>query len=294
MILILGKHGQVGSNLALLAEKKAIAVDRNDADLLDKNFIRSVDALYEKHHFTTIINAAAYTQVDKAEQEHDAAMLANGYAVGMLADWCKARGVVLVHYSTDYVFDGSGSEPRKEDARTHPLSIYGKSKLLGEEMITASGAKHLIFRTSWVYDAQGNNFFNSMRRLFKEREEINVVADQIGAPTYAPSLAAATLGALAHAEAMEYFPSGIYHLCGGGEASWYDFACAILALATQHESGIKCKRVNPISTEDYPTPTQRPLNSRLDCTKAKTILQVGLAPWQAALEKCYECIRLRD
>jgi len=293
MILVLGKNGQVGSALTQLLGDKAIAYDADTINLMQPDFADRLSALADAHEITTLINAAAYTAVDKAESERDIAMRINGIAVGEMAAWCKKHDVTLVHYSTDYVFDGSGTHARGESEPTAPLSVYGESKLLGEKLITDSGGEHLIFRTSWVYDAAGKNFVNTMLRLFPEREEVRVVADQIGAPTYALHLAQATIAALEHAQNAEHFPSGIYHLCGGGEASWYEFAKAIFTLASSRESGIKCREVKPIPTSEYPTPARRPLNSRLDCTKAKALLGVQLPHWEDALNECYESIRLR-
>jgi len=284
MILILGKNGQVGSALTELLGDRAISCDSDIINFLDADFTSELDAF---KNISTIINTAAYTQVDKAESDVEAATQINANAVGKLAEWCKERGVFLVHYSTDYVFNGEGTHARNEEELPEPLSVYGKTKLLGEQAITASGADHFIFRTSWVYDATGKNFLNTMLRLFKGREEVKVVADQIGAPTYAKHLAQATIAAL-EAKAT----CGIYHLCGGGEASWYDFAKEIFALASEHESGIKCYSIQPITTNEYPTPARRPLNSRLDCSKAKKLLGVSLPHWKDGLNECYESIRL--
>ncbi len=287
MILILGKNGQVGSALAGLLGAEAVAVDSDIVNFAHPDFVDTLTVLLERHEFTTIINTAAYTAVDKAESERELAMRINGVAVGELAAWCKKHDVQLVHYSTDYVFDGSGTHARTEEEPTAPLSVYGESKLLGEQLIASSGAEYMIFRTSWIYDATGKNFLNTMLRLFREREEISVVADQVGAPTYALHLAQATLAAL------EKFQSGIYHLCGGGETSWHGFASAILSLASAHESCIKCQQVKPISTSEYPTPARRPLNSRLSCGKAKNLFGVALPQWEEALKECYESIKLR-
>lgn len=294
MILILGKGGQVGKALQEELGAGAVAYDSAAVNLADPALAAKLDALAGEHRFTTLINAAAYTAVDKAESEPDLAMRINGDAVGIIAEWCKRNNVVLVHYSTDYVFDGTGSHAHKENEATGPLSVYGQSKVRGEELIAASGANYLIFRTSWVYDETGKNFVNTMRRLFKEREQLNVVADQVGAPTYAKHLAQATVTALSNIKNMTIFPSGIYHLCGGGHISWYEFAQAIFALASRVESGIKCSSILPIKTSEYPTPAKRPLNSRLDCTKAKETLGIGLANWKDALNEYYESIRLRD
>lgn len=280
MILIFGKNGQLGRGLASELGAEAVAFDSSEINLTQVDFTDKLSVLLQQHEFTTIINAAAYTAVDKAESEKALAMRINGHAVGELAVWCKKHDVKLVHYSTDYVFDGSGSAAFNEDSPTNPLSIYGKSKLLGEQLIAVSGAEHLIFRTSWVYDECGKNFFTTMLRLFAEREEISVVNDQIGAPTYAKDLAQATIAALEG--------NGIYHLTGSGETSWHGFASAILALTPE----AKCKRIIPITSAQYPTPAKRPLNSRLDCSKAKKTFSLALPDWQDGLKQCYENYRL--
>jgi len=290
-ILLLGKNGQVGSALAAILGERAIACDRREVDLTKTDIPGQLDKAAGSEPITTLINAAAYTAVDKAESEVHIADRINGEAVGEMAAWCKARGITLVHYSTDYVFDGSGQHFRAEDEPTGPLNAYGRSKLLGEQLVSASGARHLIFRTSWVYDANGKNFINTMLRLFNEREEVRVVIDQVGAPTYAPHLASATLTALTNANKAE-FPSGIYHLCHRGETNWYEFAQAIFALASRHGSGIKCLSIQPITTNEYPTPAKRPLNSRLSCEKVKQLLGVSLPHWKDGLNECYESIRL--
>lgn len=293
MIIVLGKNGQVGRALSRLLGPRAVVADSHSVNLLMHDFPARLDALAAGHTVTALINAAAYTAVDQAENEVEPAMRVNGHSVGLLGEWCRKHRAVLVHYSTDYVFNGSGTHAHHEGELPEPINVYGRSKLLGEQLAAASGADHLIFRTSWVYDDEGKNFLNTMRRLFREREEVRVVADQVGAPTYAWHLAQATLAALESAKAQEEFPSGIYHLCGGGEASWYDFAKDIFALASRYESGIKCYSIQPITTKDYPTPARRPLNSRLDCSKAKETLGVALPHWKDGLNECYESIRMR-
>lgn len=290
-ILVLGKDGQLGRALAAALGLRALAAGRQEVDLAGDDFIARLDRFTQGAAIRCVINAAAYTQVDKAEGEGKAeAFRVNAQAVGALAGWCKARNVPLVHYSTDYVFDGSGATPRSEDAPTAPLNCYGESKLEGERLLTASGCDYLIFRTSWVYDAKGKNFFNTMLRLFSERETLKVVADQVGAPTYAPHLAAASLAALETALATASFPSGIYHLAGAGEVSWHGFAQAIFALATSDGFGqkllLRCTRIDAITTAEYPLPAKRPLNSRLDCTRAKQVLGVAMPHWRDGLREC--------
>jgi dTDP-4-dehydrorhamnose reductase len=233
-----------------------------------------------------IVNAAAHTAVDKAESEPDLARALNATAVGVLARAAAARGAWLVHYSTDYVFDGSGDAPREEDAPTGPLSVYGQTKLEGERLVQDSGCKHLIFRTSWVYAARGGNFARTMLRLAAEREELKVIADQIGAPTGADLLADVTaLGARAlQANAAL---SGTYHCAAAGETHWHAYAQFVIEWARAHGRPVKvaADRILPIPTSAYPTPAQRPLNSRLDTSRLRQALGIHLPHWQQGVER---------
>lgn len=292
MILILGKDGQLGRALEKALGGRAVAFGRDEADLRDADFVSRLEAPAFKYPLQAVINAAAYTQVDRAESEDKSeAFRVNAEAPGELAAWCAAKNLPLVHYSTDYVFDGSGDRPWRETDAPRPINAYGESKLAGERAVAAAGGRHLIFRTSWVYDARGENFFTTMLRLFGEKESLKIVSDQFGAPTYAPHLAAATQAALGKAFALPEFPSGIYHLCGAGETSWHGFAQAIFALATSADSGEKswvtCQRIDPIPSSGYPLPARRPLNSRLDCARARDRLGVSLPHWQAGLKECF-------
>jgi len=285
-VLILGKTGQVGSELMRLLGDAAFGLDSRELDLLSSDAVQKLDSLVPGD-LRALINAAAYTKVDLAEGEGAAdSRRLNAELPGELAHWCKGRGIPFIHYSTDYVFDGSGDAPRAEGEQTAPLNAYGRDKLAGEQAVAASGAQHLIFRTSWVYSADGKNFFNTMLRLMHEREELQVVCDQVGAPTYAPDLAVATLEALRRLEGGA--PVGIYHLCNAGHTSWHAFAEAILTLARSKDSGIKCERIQPIVTASYPTPAIRPLNSRLDCSKVGVLLGIALPHWEQGLKECAE------
>ncbi|HEX9183652.1 MAG TPA: dTDP-4-dehydrorhamnose reductase, partial [Burkholderiales bacterium] len=253
-ILLLGRNGQVGweleRTLAPLGELKAF--DRAALDLADvPRLAAAVRALQPE----VIVNAAAYTAVDKAETDREAAFAVNATAPRVLAEEAKRIGALLVHYSTDYVFDGEKQAPYVEDDATHPINVYGESKLAGEQAITKSGCRHLILRTSWVYGPRGKNFMLTMLRLAKERPELRVVDDQVGAPTSSPEIARATIALL------EKRAEGLYHMTAGGETSWCGFARAILA---QARIAIP---VVPIRTEEYPTPARRPRNSRLDCSR---------------------------
>jgi len=288
-IVVTGANGQVGRALMALGSDYAdsvVGLSREECDLMEvETLAQKLEALKPG----AIINAAAYTAVDKAEEEEPKANLINAQAPAVIAALCRKLEIPFVHYSTDYVFNGAGTEPWTELGMTDPLNAYGRSKYKGEEAIRKYGSKHLIFRTSWVYDGEGKNFLNTMLRLSREREVLKVVDDQIGAPTYAPHLAKATLEALENASNASRFPSGIYHLCGGGETSWMGFAKQIFANAYRLGfGGLKVQTVDGIPTSEYPTPAMRPENSRLDCTKARQVLGVSLPHWEESLLECME------
>jgi dTDP-4-dehydrorhamnose reductase len=233
-----------------------------------------------------IVNAAAHTAVDKAESEPDLARAINATAPGVLAREAAALGALLVHYSTDYVFDGSGSAPRSEDAPTGPLSVYGRTKLEGEELIRASGCRHLILRTSWVYAARGGNFARTMLRLAAERESLNVISDQVGAPTGAELLADVTAHAVRQVLA-EPALAGSYHCVAGGESNWFDYARFVIEWARAHGEPIRVApdAIHPIPTSAYPTPATRPLNSRLCTDKLQQAFGLTLPHWQVGVER---------
>lgn len=269
-ILLTGATGQVGwelrKSLAPLGEVKFF--DRYGLDLADASqLVATVRALQPE----TIVNAAAYTAVDQAETERDVAFAINAAAPGVLADEAKRLGALLVHYSTDYVFDGAKTLPYVEDDAPHPLSAYGESKLAGEQAILGTGCRHLILRTSWVYGPRGKNFYLTMLRLAQERPQLKVVDDQVGAPTSSLAIARAT------AQLLRKGAAGLFHMTAAGETSWCGFARAILARAGS------ATPVVPIRSEDYPAPAQRPRNSRLDCTRLRLDCGVALAPWEAQL-----------
>lgn len=230
-----------------------------------------------------VINAAAYTAVDKAESEEALARKINAEAPAKMALYCKERSIPFVHYSTDYVYSGEGTESWKETSLYSPLSAYGRTKLEGDLKIQETGGQYLIFRTSWVFDAHGKNFLNTMLRLGAEREELRVVADQYGSPSYAPDLAAATLQALSRP-----FTPGVYHMCNTGTTNWHEFATAIIENAKAGGKILKVKNIVPIKTSEYPTPARRPLNSRLDLTKLENSLGIKMPSWKDALGRCME------
>lgn len=294
-IVVLGAGGQIGRALVRQLGSRAVAFTREQADFSNPEKLIATLAATE---CDAVINAAAYTQVDKAESERELAFRVNAEAVSALAQHCATRGIPFVHYSTDYVFDGSGDAPWREEDATAPLNVYGESKLAGEHAVEAASGQHLILRTSWVYDGEGKNFLNTMLRLGAEREELRVVADQFGAPSYAGHLAQATLQALDAALAKSEFPSGVYHMCNRGVASWHGFTEQIFASARKQGFPLVVRAVQPIATSDYPTPARRPHNSRLDCSRLAHILGVTLPFWEegltAALEEKRESHRMSD
>lgn len=289
-ILLFGKGGQVGWELqrALAPLGELIALDFDTAGDLSGDFSQpeAVAATVRRVAPDLIVNAAAHTAVDKAESEADLARLINASTPGRIAQEAKALGAHLIHYSTDYVFDGSGDAPRDETAATGPLSVYGRTKLEGEQLIAASGATHLILRTSWVYAARGGNFAKTMLKLAKERERLTVIADQFGAPTGAELLADVS----AHAARMlRVRPelSGLYHCVAAGETSWYGYATHVIerARAAGHAIKVAPDAILPIPTSDYPTPATRPLNSRLDTRRLREVFGLVLPPWQQGVDR---------
>jgi len=286
---LFGKGGQVGwelqRSLAPLGELIALDVDSQqqcgDFTRLD-DIAKTVRAIAPD----VIVNAAAYTAVDKAESEPEQVRTINALAPGILARESRKLGSWLIHYSTDYVFDGSGSKPWVETDPTGPCSVYGSTKLEGEEAIRASGCHHLIFRTSWVYAARGGNFAKTMLRLAQERERLTVIDDQIGAPTGADLLADVTAHAIRTALQQPEL-SGLYHLVAGGETSWHGYACFVLNLARQAgiELKVAAENVIPVPTSAFPLPARRPLNSRLDARNLQTTFDLHLPLWRTGVAR---------
>ncbi|WP_447926367.1 dTDP-4-dehydrorhamnose reductase [Vreelandella sp. EE27] len=290
-ILITGGNGQVGFELQrqFAIFGNVLAPDRQELDLSDAE---SVEAYLEKYQPKLILNAAAYTAVDKAESEPELAKRLNAELPAQLAAYAASHSIPLVHYSTDYVYPGNGKESWQESSATAPLGIYGHTKLEGDKAVERSGAHYLIFRTSWVYAARGNNFMKTMLRLAREREALNIVDDQVGAPTPARLIAQVTTLAYNSpflwpdsSGAFFRIPNGIYHLAPRGDTSWYGFACEIFeqAAAEGEQLKIQMEKVEGIPTTDYPTPAQRPLNSRMSLTKLESALGVTLPGWQEQL-----------
>ncbi|MBR8837333.1 MAG: dTDP-4-dehydrorhamnose reductase [Stigonema ocellatum SAG 48.90 = DSM 106950] len=281
-ILLIGSNGQVGKEVIQILDKSEniIATVRPTVDLAQANTLRSV---IRETQPKIIINAAAYTAVDKAESEPEQALAINGTALEILAEETEKLGAFLIHISTDYVFDGNNSRPYKETDATNPLSVYGKTKLLGEEVIQQSCAHYLILRTAWVYGTFGkSNFVKTMLRLGGEREEIRVVADQIGSPTWAKNIAEAIAQIIPQ---LNSDITGIYHYTNSGVASWYDFAVSIFEEAQQLGFPLKVQRVIPITTAEYPTPAHRPSYSVLSCAKIAAVLGNHPPHWRLALRQ---------
>jgi dTDP-4-dehydrorhamnose reductase len=282
-ILLLGQHGQVSRELQARLQGQAELLVLGSAQL-DLRQPQQIRQQLRSLRPDLIINAAAHTAVDQAESEPEQAFAINATAPGILAEEAADLGAPLLHYSTDYVFDGRKASPYNEDDAPNPLSVYGRSKLAGEQAIVAVGGAHLILRTSWVYARHGRNFLLTMQRLLQERDSLDVVADQIGAPTWAGSIAQATEQLFQHWQAGQTGPWGIYHLTALGETSWFGFASAIAAQLQAQGKSVAALQAIPSSA--YPTPTQRPLNSRLDCSRLQRDWQIQLPSWQTALAEC--------
>lgn len=284
-ILLLGKGGQVGWEL-----QRALAplghITAHDVDTADFTQPDQVAAIVRAVQPQVIVNAAAHTAVDKAESEPDVARLINAATPGAIAREAAQLNALLVHYSTDYVFDGSGHAPRDENAPTAPLSVYGQTKLEGEQQIIASGCRHLILRTSWVYAARGGNFAKTMLRLAAERDQLKVINDQIGSPTGADLLADITAHAVRAAQANPSL-NGLYHLVADGETSWYDYARYVIEWARKqgHVLRVEPDNIIAVPTTEYPTPARRPLNSRLTTDKLKQAFGLSLPQWQQGVER---------
>jgi len=289
---VTGSNGQVGWELrrSLGPLGDVIALDRKGCDLSRPN---DLPGLIGQVQPDIIINAAAYTTVDQAEEEEELATLVNGVAVGVLAAESRKRGALLVHYSTDYVFDGTKVSPYREDDPPNPINAYGRSKLAGERAVSQFAGDYLILRTSWVYAARGHNFLRTILRLAQERDELSIVADQIGAPTWARDIADATARIIQRAcveRDQSKFASGVFNVIATGSTSWYGFAEAILDLAVAaKQDGIRNRpKLRPITSSEYPLPAARPKNSRLAGDRLRERFEITLPEWQQALARCMQ------
>jgi dTDP-4-dehydrorhamnose reductase len=294
-ILITGSTGQVGWECAraLTAAGEVYAPQRDALDLAQTDSIRRAVRSFQPHW---IVNSAAYTAVDKAESEPELAFAINRDAVAVIAEEAKQLGAVVVHYSTDYVFDGSKQAPYGEEDAASPVSVYGKSKLAGEQELAASAIPYFNFRTSWVYGPRGKNFLLTILKLSQERSELRIVNDQHGAPTWSYDLAALTAQVIRQvqkkagtagctpAEAA-MADRGTYHACNSGETTWHGFASEALRLLQQRQPEVRLATLTPIPTAEYPTPARRPGNSRLDCSKLRRQLGIVMPEWKESLQK---------
>jgi dTDP-4-dehydrorhamnose reductase len=289
-ILLLGKNGQVGWELqrSLAPLGELLALDRHSSehcgDLSQPERLAQTVLAWRPD---VVVNAAAHTAVDKAESEPELARCLNATAPAALAQAAAQIGALLVHYSTDYVFNGQGQSPWQEDDATGPLSVYGQTKREGEQAIVASGCAHLVFRTSWVYAARGGNFAKTMLRLAAERERLTVIDDQWGAPTGAELLADVTAHAVVHALRDRQNLCGIYHLAAAGETTWHGYASHVIAQARQLQPGLvlKVNEIAPVPTSAFPTPAQRPRNSRLNTQKLRQAFGLVLPAWQHGVNR---------
>lgn len=286
-ILVTGRDGQVGAELmrTLAGLGEVIATSRAEMDLeSEESICRAVRGSQPRW----IVNAAAYTAVDKAESEPSRAWAINAHAVRVLAEEAKALGAVVIHYSTDYVFDGEKSSPYTEEDATNPRNVYGRTKLEGEQLLTDAGIPYLVLRTSWVYGGRGKNFLRTITKLAAEKPELRIVDDQIGAPTAARDIAATTANVLRKWSAAGAASRGVYHLTANGETNWYRFAVGAMDWLRVHRPATNWARLTPISTAEYPTPAARPKNSRLNCGKLERDFGVRLPEWGVSLQQVME------
>ena len=298
-ILLIGKDGQVGWQLqrSLAPHGEIIACGRSECNLTDFDQLRS---LVRRIRPAVIVNAAAYTAVDRAETEPELAMRINGEAPGVLAEEAAKLGALLIHYSTDYVFDGNKAEPYLESDPTGPRNVYGRTKLAGEEAIRAAGCNSVIFRTSWVFGARGGNFVKTILRLAREKEALNVVGDQIGSPTPAALIATVTgvaLAMLRQGREMNREKQRLYHLCCGRPVSWHEFACTIVELAGAmpgFDLRLTPEAIRAIPSSEYPTAAVRPLNSRLDCARLESDFGLRMPDWQPYLARMLQLLSLKQ
>jgi dTDP-4-dehydrorhamnose reductase len=298
-ILLLGKDGQVGWQLqrSMAPHGKVVACGRADCDLADLDQLRSV---FRQVNPSVIVNASAYTAVDRAESEPNLAQRINAEAPGVLAEEAARNGALLFHYSTDYVFDGSKTTPYLENDVTAPLSVYGQTKLDGEKAIAAANCRSVIFRTSWIFGARGVNFVKTILRLAREKDSLNVVNDQFGSPTPAALIATVTgvtLAMLRQGRCMTAGEHRLYHLAAANPVSWYAFAQTIIEMASKMPGFVfrlEAEEIKAISSAEYPTLAKRPMNSRLDCTRLETDFGLLMPDWQPYLARMLQLLSLKQ
>jgi dTDP-4-dehydrorhamnose reductase len=282
MILIIGSNGQLGWELVRQSRLQGLDAQALDCPGIDIAIESSARSCLEPLPAKIVVNAAAYTAVDRAESEADRAYAVNQMGVKNLAVYCKERRIPLIHISTDYVFDGTKKDAYVEDDPVAPAGIYGRSKEAGERELREILESHVIVRTAWLYGVHGQNFVKTMLKQAREREILRVVADQWGCPTYAADLAGAVLKIAGRHLEGKAIPWGTYHYCGGSVTSWHGFAVAIIELARKHER-LMAKEIKPLTTPEYPTPAKRPANAVLDCSKIESCLGIRQRPWKESL-----------
>ena len=287
MIAIIGSNGQLGWELVRRGQRKGFKVLAMDYPEIDITDPATIDAWFGSTKIDLIVNAAAYTAVDRAESEPEAAFAVNCDGPANLAERCRDRGISLIHVSTDYVFDGTKLGAYVEEDPVAPLGIYGESKAAGEEKVRERLSEHIIVRTAWLCGLHGHNFVKTMLRMGREKDTLRVVSDQFGCPTFAADLAEAILEVAKQVEMSESMPWGTYHYCGKGETTWHAFAEAIFEIAGQHEN-FKVKQVMPISTAEYSTPVKRPANSVLNCSRIEKHFGIRPRPWKQSLSEMIE------
>ena len=284
MFAVIGSNGQLGWELVRKGEERGLNILALDYPEIDISDLASIDACFDPTKFDLIVNAAAYTAVDRAESEPEAAFAVNRDGPAHLADRCRKHGIPLIHVSTDYVFNGTKPGPYVEEDPVAPLGVYGRSKAAGEVEVRNRLPEHLIVRTAWLCGIHGDNFVKTMLRIGRVNDTLRVVADQFGCPTFAADLADAILKMVKQAETSKSMPWGTFHYCGEGKTSWHGFAESIFEVAEQYEK-LAVKEIIPIATEEYPTPVKRPANSVLDCSKIKKQIGIRTRPWKESLAK---------
>ncbi len=292
MILVFGKSGQLAQSFQAMMpsqyEGQTVYVSSHEANFEEP---AKLAGFLDKYGPEIVVVCSAYTQVDKAEEDRDLAESLNAKAPQAIARWCGTNGALMIHFSSDYVYSGEGSKPWAEDSPKAPCNWYGETKLHGDEAIYASGCRHFIFRTSWVYSEYGKNFLKTMLRYGRDRATMRVVNDQVGGPTYAPAIAEAVWKIIERVKAGEKFASGVYHMAGQGFVSWAGFAEGIFAEARALNYSVAVEKVEGIPTSDYPTPAHRPHNSRLNQDKLSKIFGLQLPSWQESVSLCLKRIR---
>jgi len=287
--LLLGSNGQLGFELSKAAKQRGFNCQGLDKPLFDITDQKTIYEVICQEGISFVVNAAAYTAVDKAESERDCAFAVNNEGAGYLAGACAERNLPLIHISTDYVFDGSKKAPYVETDPINPISVYGESKAAGENAVRNAHGRHIILRTSWLYGSHGNNFVKTILRLASEREELRVVADQYGCPTYAADLASAILSICDRIQRRERIEWGTYHYCGAGVTTWHEFARQICEKSRRYVA-LRCSHVKAITTEEFPTPAKRPPYSALDCKKIEASFGIARTFWQDSLAEMLELL----